>query len=300
MGWAASATVVMPSCSPLGLVATGLANNAFTMTVAGGATAAAVDVNTTAGSATLVYQVDRTNGILTISPIDITTAAGLSDVHHRACRRRPGQGVRCPSSRCDPARLRAGVLHGADTDAEQLSRAGMIVSRLPRRGVPQGTLRRPLVEACSAMASAHPCSLPPPGNGVGDRIVQSGIGAASPTSLYRRSTSGTNKGGSEGGALRTPNRTSSGRPICSAISSSSPATEILSGEPMFTGPSVHTIEQGGECGPHVRDVQKTADLPPVGAQGFSSRQEVHDHGRHQSIGMLVGPELKKDSSPCRR
>jgi Domain of unknown function (DUF4382) len=77
-GWAASATVVMPSLLPLGLVATGLANNAFTMTVAGGATAATVDVNTTAGSATLVYQVDRTNGILTISPIDITTAAGLS------------------------------------------------------------------------------------------------------------------------------------------------------------------------------------------------------------------------------
>jgi hypothetical protein len=77
-GWAASATVVMPSVLPLGLVATGLANNAFTMSVAGGATAAAVDVDTTAGSATLVYQVDRTNGILTISPIDITTAAGLS------------------------------------------------------------------------------------------------------------------------------------------------------------------------------------------------------------------------------
>jgi hypothetical protein len=77
-GWAASATVVMPSLLPLGLVATGLANNAFTMTVAGGATAATVDVNTTSGSATLVYQVDRTNGILTVSPVDITTAAGLA------------------------------------------------------------------------------------------------------------------------------------------------------------------------------------------------------------------------------
>jgi hypothetical protein len=77
-GWSASATVVMPSLLPLGLVATGLANNAFTMTVAGGATAATVDVKTMAGSATLVYQVDRSNGILTISPIDITTAAGLS------------------------------------------------------------------------------------------------------------------------------------------------------------------------------------------------------------------------------
>lgn len=77
-GWAASATVVMPSLLPLGLVATGLANNAFTMTVAGGATAATVDVNTTAGSATLVYQVDRSNGVLTVSPVDITTAAGLA------------------------------------------------------------------------------------------------------------------------------------------------------------------------------------------------------------------------------
>ena len=77
-GWAASATVLMPSVLPLGLVATGLANNAFTMTVAGGATAATVDVNSTVGSATLVYQVDRTNGILIISPVDITTAAGLA------------------------------------------------------------------------------------------------------------------------------------------------------------------------------------------------------------------------------
>jgi hypothetical protein len=77
-GWAAAASIVTPSLLPMGLVATGLANNAFTMTVAGGATAATVDVNTTAGSATLAYQVDRTNGIVTISPVDITTAAGLA------------------------------------------------------------------------------------------------------------------------------------------------------------------------------------------------------------------------------
>jgi len=37
-----------------------------------------VDVSTTAGSATLVYQVDRTNSIVTVSPVDITTAAGLA------------------------------------------------------------------------------------------------------------------------------------------------------------------------------------------------------------------------------
>jgi len=79
-GWAANASVLLPSKMPLGSVATGLVNNAFTMTVAGGMTAAPVDVSTTAGSATLVYQVDRTNGIVTVSPIDITTATGLADL----------------------------------------------------------------------------------------------------------------------------------------------------------------------------------------------------------------------------
>ena len=38
---------------------------------------ATVDVSTAAGSATLVYQVDRSNGVVTISPVDVTTSAGL-------------------------------------------------------------------------------------------------------------------------------------------------------------------------------------------------------------------------------
>ncbi|MEO8925130.1 MAG: hypothetical protein ABI330_20285 [Caldimonas sp.] len=37
-----------------------------------------VDFSTTTGSATLVYQVDRSNGVVTVSPQDITTAAGLA------------------------------------------------------------------------------------------------------------------------------------------------------------------------------------------------------------------------------
>lgn len=77
-GWSASASMVMPSLLPLGVVATGLANNAFTMTVAGGATAATVDVSTTSGSATLVYQVDRTNNVVSVSSVDVTTSAGLA------------------------------------------------------------------------------------------------------------------------------------------------------------------------------------------------------------------------------
>jgi hypothetical protein len=41
-----------------------------------------VNLDATSGSATLVYQVDRTNNIVTITPVDITTTAGqntLSD-----------------------------------------------------------------------------------------------------------------------------------------------------------------------------------------------------------------------------
>ena len=79
-GWAAAAGIVTPSTLPLGFVATGLVNNAFTMTVTGGTTAATVDVGTTSGSATLVYQVDRSGGFLTVSPIDITTSSGLASL----------------------------------------------------------------------------------------------------------------------------------------------------------------------------------------------------------------------------
>ncbi len=77
-GWAANATILTPSILPLGMVATGLANNAFTMTVLGGTNSASIDVNNMAGSATLVYQVDRSNGVVTVSPVDITTSTGLT------------------------------------------------------------------------------------------------------------------------------------------------------------------------------------------------------------------------------
>ena len=79
-GWAAAASILLPSILPLGNVATGLVNDAFTMTVVGGTTAATVDVGSSSGSATLVYQIDRTNGIVTVNPIDITTSAGLTQL----------------------------------------------------------------------------------------------------------------------------------------------------------------------------------------------------------------------------
>lgn len=77
-GWSASATVLMPSILPIGVVATSLDNGTFTMTVAGGTMPATIDVSSTSGSATLVYQVARTNGVVTVSPIDITTSTGLT------------------------------------------------------------------------------------------------------------------------------------------------------------------------------------------------------------------------------
>jgi hypothetical protein len=77
-GWAAAATVLMPSILPLGTVATGLANGTFTMNVTGGNMPAIVAVSTAPGSATLVYQVDCTNHVVTVSSIDVTTSAGLT------------------------------------------------------------------------------------------------------------------------------------------------------------------------------------------------------------------------------
>ncbi|MFI4890588.1 MAG: hypothetical protein ACHQIL_08655 [Steroidobacterales bacterium] len=77
--WSTNASIVMPSALPLGAAATGLtSSNTFTMTVPGGTVAATIDVSTAMGGATLVYQVDRTNGIVTVSAIDVTTPTGLA------------------------------------------------------------------------------------------------------------------------------------------------------------------------------------------------------------------------------
>jgi hypothetical protein len=77
--WSTNASVVMPSTLPIGSVATGLtAGNTFTMTVSGGSVPATVDVSTATGGATLVYQVDRTNDIVTVSQVDVMTPTGLA------------------------------------------------------------------------------------------------------------------------------------------------------------------------------------------------------------------------------
>jgi hypothetical protein len=85
-GWAAPWTVLAPTPAPLAKVATQWVTNgtstggAFTITVTGGSNPVTVNASAVSGSATLVYQVDRSNGIITISPVDLTSQSGLNTV----------------------------------------------------------------------------------------------------------------------------------------------------------------------------------------------------------------------------
>jgi Domain of unknown function (DUF4382) len=79
-GWSARNAVLLPTPVPLGVVTAPLANNAFGITVLGGTQPVTVDLSTASGSATLVYQIDRAGAVLTVSPIDVTSAAGLAAV----------------------------------------------------------------------------------------------------------------------------------------------------------------------------------------------------------------------------
>jgi len=81
-GWSAAASILEPTPLPVGTVASaptaGTNVETFAITAAGGANSVTVDASTVSGSATLVYQVDMSGGVVTVSPIDITTAAGQS------------------------------------------------------------------------------------------------------------------------------------------------------------------------------------------------------------------------------
>ncbi|MFZ1100682.1 MAG: DUF4382 domain-containing protein [Steroidobacteraceae bacterium] len=77
-GWLAPFAILEPTPLPLAAVVQGLNNGSFTVSVNGGANPGTVTVSTESGAATLVYQVDRSNGVVTISPIDITTTSGLT------------------------------------------------------------------------------------------------------------------------------------------------------------------------------------------------------------------------------
>jgi Domain of unknown function (DUF4382) len=79
-GWSVPWTVLLPTPVPLGTVSTALVNGTFAMTVAGGVTPASVNVSSASGSATLVYQVERTGNVVTVSAIDVTTTSGVASL----------------------------------------------------------------------------------------------------------------------------------------------------------------------------------------------------------------------------
>lgn len=81
--WYLRDAVLLPAPVPLGTVTIPYTGGpTFAMTALGGAQAATVDVSTTAGSATLVYQMNRSPGTVTLTPVDITTASGLMDLEN--------------------------------------------------------------------------------------------------------------------------------------------------------------------------------------------------------------------------
>jgi hypothetical protein len=79
-GWSVRDVVLMPTPLPLGTVTAPFSSNSntFAMSVLGGTMPATVEVSPALQSATLIYQVDRSNGVVTVSPIDITTQGGLA------------------------------------------------------------------------------------------------------------------------------------------------------------------------------------------------------------------------------
>ncbi len=84
--WEVPSAILVPGPLPLASVSgswvTTSGGGDFTIVAPphGTTPAVTIDVSSVVGSATLIYQVDRTNGIVTISPVDITTPAGLSTV----------------------------------------------------------------------------------------------------------------------------------------------------------------------------------------------------------------------------
>jgi len=89
--WAARWTILMPVGAPVGTISEAFSTStdafSYTVPVPPGAPATTppaqpviVDLSTTSGSATLVYQIDRQGGVITITPQDISNASTLQTV----------------------------------------------------------------------------------------------------------------------------------------------------------------------------------------------------------------------------
>jgi hypothetical protein len=77
-GWSAPFVVLEPTPLPRAKVSTAFANNQFAITLPNGANPVTVDVGTTSAWTSLAYQVDRTKDVVTVTPEDLTTTAGLT------------------------------------------------------------------------------------------------------------------------------------------------------------------------------------------------------------------------------
>jgi hypothetical protein len=77
----------------------GSSGGSFSIKAAGGTNQVTIDAGAVSGSATLVYQVDRqSNGIITISPQDLTTSAGPSNVASHVVAGTPVKAFGVPQS----------------------------------------------------------------------------------------------------------------------------------------------------------------------------------------------------------
>ena len=83
-GWAARWTIIAPTPVPLGTVGsqfvTTSSGGAFGLNVPGGTNTVTVNLSNVSGSATLVYQVDRSGMMVTVTPQDLTNPTVFSNV----------------------------------------------------------------------------------------------------------------------------------------------------------------------------------------------------------------------------
>ncbi len=77
-GWALRDAVLMPTPVPLGTITSPFSGTTFAMGVPGGTVSATVNVSTAPQSATLAYQVNRSNGVVTVTPLDLTNPTDLA------------------------------------------------------------------------------------------------------------------------------------------------------------------------------------------------------------------------------
>jgi hypothetical protein len=79
-GWSAAASILEPTPLPVATRASapvaGTGVDTLSITAANGTTPVTVNASTVMGSGTLVYQVDMSGGVVTVSPVDITSTSG--------------------------------------------------------------------------------------------------------------------------------------------------------------------------------------------------------------------------------